>query len=216
MSGSHRRLQFLGLLGVIAAAVLVCTMLPGPGSQSPKLQPPPPPPKSTASANPGHGMGNKLPFELKNGKATLGNPDAKVKTTVYIPAQEGCGNETALFMYRLSKANPTKLSVTVMDFKGSEGAASQQKEGVSCAGILINGKQQVTVKSPTGQPRTINFHSNMGDTYKETDVYLALDQAFGQAYGTTCKRAAAEKKQTSHGARPAPTTDTAPAGTKPR
>ena len=192
MTGPNRRWQLLWLLPTFAALVLISKVIPGGrGSHSPKLDFKSAEPPKAAPPQPHSGQ--KLPFKLKNGKATFGDPAAKVKATVYIPAAEGCGNETAALMYRLAKANPTKLSVTVLDFKSAEGGKHQKEAGTSCSGMTINGKQQLTVKDPSGQQRTINLHSNIGDAYKESDLYLALDQLFKQDYGTTCQRPPAER-----------------------
>lgn len=189
---ANRRLHILGLIGVVAAAVAVCLTVPGPGPRPKKLDlkpadAPKAAPKGTMSPH-----GAPLPFKLKDGKAILGNPSAKVKVTVFIPATEGCGNQSATFLYAVAKTNPGKLYLTVLDFHADVGQKTQSATRTSCAGMMINGKQQLTLTDASGRQRKLNFHSNLGDTYTERDVYLALDQAFRQAYGAKCKRAPTE------------------------
>ena len=189
---ANRSLQIVGIIGVIAAAVAVCLIVPGPGPRPKKLDLKPPQPAKTPVTTGAMGHGPPLPFKLKNGKASLGSPSAKVKVTVFIPATEGCGNQSAAFLYDIAKANPTRIDLTVLDFHADVGQKTQSATHTSCAGMMINGKQQLTVTDASGGQRKLNFHSNLGDTYTESDVYLVLDQAFRQAYGTTCKRASRE------------------------
>jgi hypothetical protein len=216
---TNRRWQLLTLGGVVVAAVAVCLAVPGPGPRPESLgkllkQPETPKMDQEKANQQKHMGGSQLPFELKNGKATLGDPKAKVQVTVYIPASEGCGNESAVFMYNVMKANPKKLGLTVIDFKSSAGATQQHLTGVSCSGLVIDGKQQFKVNDASGSQRMLNFHSNLGDTYRDADVYTVLDLQFRKAYGVPAKRAAV-KPQSGQAPTSAAIREKAAGGTEP-
>jgi hypothetical protein len=194
-----RKWQILATVAALVAAVVVCLTVPGPGERpknvfgTPAEQSPPPGDEEDRYVEP--------PFEFTDGRAEFGNPEAAVRIVAFIPAGEGCGDETAVFVKALAQANEDRLHVEVVDFNNAQGAAYQQELGTTCAGLMINGKQTIETTDDNGQPKTIEFGSNLGEFYTESDLLKALDLEFEQAYEGKCKRPApaAEEAGTEEG-----------------
>lgn len=186
MTQPDRKWRVVGIIGVLAAAVVVCLSVPGPGKRPQnvfnKPQEPPQPPQEPVK----HGA--DLPFELVDGNAEFGNPEAAVRLVVFIPGQDVCGNETAVLVHSLALANKDRLLVEVVDFQSGPGQKRQQELGGSCAGLMINGKQVIDMEDEGGNKVTLDFTSNVGETYQEDQLLRALDWEFEQAYGEKCKR----------------------------
>ncbi|MGQ9730578.1 MAG: hypothetical protein ACUVX8_04820 [Candidatus Zipacnadales bacterium] len=186
MTRPNRKLQILAILGILLLIVLVCLNVPGGGEgrkSAPTLTPPPKPPAPPPALET-HGDLAELPLKFHNGVAVLGDPAAKVKVEAFIPGHQGCGNETAKVLCDLQAANPDKLRLVVVNFDDRGGAAYQEKTGTSCAGLLINGKQEMEIPGPHGgKPLKIVFKDNLGDRYSVEDLQAALNQAFLKAYG---------------------------------
>ncbi len=129
--------------------------------------------------------GVALPFSLVNGEARFGLPEAQVQVIAFIPSagNGGCGNETGSVLHSLQSANPDRLFVHVLDFDSQAGQAMQATLGTSCAGILINEKQEIEVVKADGKVITVSFKSNLGDSYSEEELVAALDMEFDNAYG---------------------------------
>jgi hypothetical protein len=179
--------QVVGFGAIVAFAIVVCMAVPGPGKRPENLfkkteQPPP-----VEDVDPKANMPD-LPFELENGAAHFGNPEAAVKVTAFIPGVGGCGNATAIAVKKIAEANKDRLSVEVLDFETESGAGRQEDLGVHCAGLVINGKQLIKTTDEHGNERTLEFSSNFGETYGEDELFQALDIEFQQAYGEKCKR----------------------------
>lgn len=179
--------QLVGFGAIVAFAIVVCMAVPGPGKRPENLfkkteQPPP-----VEDVDPKANMPD-LPFELENGAAHFGNPEAAVKVTAFIPGVGGCGNGTAIAVKKIAEANKDRLSVEVLDFETESGASRQEELGVHCAGLLINGKQLIKTTDEHGNERTLEFSSNFGETYGEDELFQALDIEFQQAYGEKCER----------------------------
>ncbi len=186
MRSPTRLWQVLGLAGVIVLAIIVCLAVPGPGKRPENVfkqpeEPPPPSPDEKREMP-------SLPFALENGKAEFGNPEAKVKVVAFIPGTGGCGNETAIFVEQVADANKDRLRVEIVDFESEAGSKYESELGASCAGLVINGKQMIETTDDEGKKRTLDFTSNLGESYGEDELFLALDRAFEQAYGEKCKR----------------------------
>lgn len=186
MRPPSRLWQILGLLGVIVLAIVVCLAMPGPGERPQNLFKKPEEPATPPSQEP-QNM-SALPVELEHGKAELGNPEAKVKVVAFIPGASGCGNETVIVLQQVAEANKDRLRVEIVDFEAPEGADYQAELGASCSGLMINGKQVMEVTDDEGKRRTLEFTTNFGESYRESELFLALDKEFQAAYGENCKR----------------------------
>lgn len=186
MRPPNRMWQALAAIGVIALAIVVCLTVPGPGKRPENLFKKPK--KGPEEIEEITRNAPALPFELTEGRAEFGNPEAPVRLTAFIPGAEACGNETAIFARSVAEANEDKLHVEVVDFNDEEGARYQQELGASCSGIMINGKQVIKVVDGAGNEKTLDFTMNLGESYGEEDVFLALDGEFKQAYDEKCKR----------------------------
>jgi len=185
-----RTWQALGVIGVIALAIVVCLTVPGPGKRPENLfKKPKKAPEEIEEITKNAPV---LPFELTEGRAEFGNPEAAVRLTAFIPGAEACGNETAIFARSVAEANKDKLHVEVVDFNTEEGARYQEELGASCSGMMVNGKQVVKVVDETGNEKTLDFTTNLGESYQEEDVFAALDWEFKQAYDEKCKRVGPE------------------------
>lgn len=186
MTQPGRKWQVVGVIAVLAAAVVVCLTVPGPGKRPEnvfkKPEQPPEPPSEPVQ------QGASLPFELVDGIAKFGNPEAAVKLVAFIPGQDVCGDETAVLVHSLALANEDRLLVEVIDFQSGPGEERQQELGGSCSGLMINGEQIIEVEDEDGKQVTLDFTSNVGETYQEDQLLRALDREFGEAYGEKCKR----------------------------
>jgi len=186
--------QAIGVAGVVVLAIVVCLAMPGPGKRPQNLFKKPEKPPESPPEEQAHGVPS-LPFALENGKAELGSPDAKVKVVAFIPGASGCGNETALFLKQVAEANKDKLQVEIVDFESQAGSEYQSDLGASCAGLMINGKQMIEITDDEGKKRTLDFTSNLGESYSENELLLGLDAEFEKAYGEKCKRIAPKPSQ---------------------
>jgi len=177
----------VGVIGALALVVVVCMLVPGSGEDRDK--PTADAKAAEQSAKSGDskpmppGPSLDIPVEMKDGIGRLGDPDSPVKVDVYIPGHGGCGNETASFAYRVYKANKEKMQVAFVDFESTGGSKYQGDAGLHCSGVAINGKQKYDVSAGSGEARTVELTSNLGDRWNETEFLMALDVAFRDAYG---------------------------------
>jgi len=153
-----------------------------------------------------------LPVELKDGIGRLGDPKSTVKLEVYFPGHSGCGSETATFADRVYRANKGKMQVVFVDFESPGGSKYQGDSGLHCSGVAINGKQQFEVKTASGDKRTVELGSNLGDRWDEETFLLALDVAFREAYGTPANHELPAPKKAPQNTAP----KGAPPGTSPK
>ncbi|MDD5595535.1 MAG: molybdate ABC transporter substrate-binding protein [Candidatus Omnitrophica bacterium] len=68
-----------------------------------------------------------------------------------------------------------KVNVECIDFRNDEGYVRWRKTGLSCGGILINGKNKFTL-NVEGKPKEIEFIKRMDIFWKKADLENAIQQ----------------------------------------
>jgi ABC-type Fe3+ transport system substrate-binding protein len=100
--------------------------------------------------------------------------NAKVRIEAYYPF-----NEEHLFMKEYLKTLPQKFSgqvkVECIDFRSDEGYLRWRKTGLSCGGILINGKGKFTI-TKDGQSKEIEFLKRMDMFWTKDELETVIKQ----------------------------------------
>jgi len=99
---------------------------------------------------------------------------AKVKIDAYYPFNE----EHKLvgdYLKTFEKKYPGKVSVRLIDFRTSDGYDEWRKTGLSCGGIIINGKSEFDIDTLDGK-KTIRFLRKVDAFWSKEDFEKVIDK----------------------------------------
>jgi cell division septation protein DedD len=143
--------------------------------------------------------------------------EPKVTLVAYYPFNESHKPSVDLAQSMAQKF-PGKVAVEAYDFTTQEGREKWYTSGLSCAGILVNGKTDWPVVRG-GKPETVSFQKREGILWTADDLQAVVKQLIedpakpavvkGKPASATPKAAPAE------GEKPAAAKETTPAGEKP-
>lgn len=115
-------------------------------------------PLATASAKPASG----------------GNQDAPVKVVAFYPLNEG-HKFIADYLLKFAAQNPNQVHVQVYDMQTPDGMKKWQKSGLTCAGVLVNGKTKHEIKRGD-KTETVDLVKRMGVAWQEEDFEALVKQ----------------------------------------
>lgn len=107
---------------------------------------------------------------------------AAQKQVVFIKAYlnlSGCQTETVELLDGLAARYKGRVSVEYIDFSTKEGFDRMVKDGLNCAGLVINGKQTHTINK-NGEKKEVTFSHPMGYQYTADDVKAVVESLLAQ------------------------------------
>ena len=116
--------------------------------------------------------------DISGNAATI--PAEKVIIKAYLNLGSGCQKETIDLLDGLVREYKGQVSVEYIDFSTSEGAERTRKEGLSCAGLVINGKQTYTLKDSNGEQREVTFSHPINSQYTADDLKIVVKMLLGE------------------------------------
>lgn len=116
---------------------------------------------------------------------TFGSPTAKVKVIAVLPLKAGCHDPTIEIFKILSKAEPNRLRIEIVEMYSEEGKRRMKRHNMKCATILINNKTTFTLYSD-GKKRKVVLERMPNDpssTYYSIDLVDIIDMELKAKYG---------------------------------
>ena len=109
-----------------------------------------------------------------SGPLTAGNPSAPIKVEAFYPLNPG-HKAIGDYVLAFAKAHPDQVYVKVIDMQTPEGQKLWKTSGLTCAGVVTNGKttHQVT---RNGKTETVEFTKAMGGTWQKEDFVALVEQ----------------------------------------
>ena len=95
------------------------------------------------------------------------NSSAKVKIEAYYPLNEE-HSFIGDYIKSFEKKYPGVVSVRLVDFRSSDGYDEWRKSGLSCGGVIINGKSAFDIETPEG-PKTVKFLRRLDTFWSRED-----------------------------------------------
>jgi len=117
-----------------------------------------------------------------NKAQVLGNKKAKIVVDAILPLGVECHAKTIQLLQDFVKKNPDKVCVNIYDLHSMAGEQAKGKFGVTCATVLINGKQEFDIQE-NGKGRHVLFShkpNEPGASYNSEDVLTVLKQEVGK------------------------------------
>jgi hypothetical protein len=114
----------------------------------------------------------------------MGAPKARILVKMFAPLQTECHMKTADLLKSLAEREPDRVRVQIFDMATPAGREEMQKEGLTCATVLINNRYIFTIQTPTG-PRKVALHHRPNDpraTYNSEDVITVVEQELKRLY----------------------------------
>lgn len=99
---------------------------------------------------------------------------AKVKIDAYYPFNEE-HKIVGDYLKTFEKKYPGKVSVKLIDFRTSDGYDEWRKTGLSCGGIIINGKSEFDMNTPDDK-KTIRFLRKVDTFWSREDFEKIIDK----------------------------------------
>ena len=110
-----------------------------------------------------------------------GAEDAKIQIEAYFPINESHEAVMAL-LEDLTEEYPGKVHVKYVDYRTQEGARLLAQRERSASGLLINGKDRLTIQAEP-IPYDVDFLLDMGRYWVADDLRAAVAQEVKAAYG---------------------------------
>jgi len=108
----------------------------------------------------------------------IGGPeDAPVKVEAYYPGRH---EDTLAAVKSLLKTFPGKVRVEIVDWRTEEGMRRRDACGLTCAGVMINGKNAFELEV-NGQKRKVLFVRGINGEWTKEDLEAAVRQELEKA-----------------------------------
>ena len=108
----------------------------------------------------------------------IGGPeDAPVKVEAYYPGRH---EDTLAAVKDLLKIFPGKVRVEIIDWRTEEGMKRRDACGLTCAGVMINGKNAFELEV-NGQKRKVLFVRGINGEWTKDDLIAAVRQELEKA-----------------------------------
>jgi len=104
----------------------------------------------------------------------------KVTIKAYLNLGSGCQEETIDLLDGLAKEYKGQVSVEYIDFSTKKGYERTVKDGLNCAGLVINGKQTYTIKDRNGKQREVTFSHPINMQYTADGVKTVVKLLLGK------------------------------------
>jgi hypothetical protein len=112
--------------------------------------------------------------------ANVTKPAEKVNIKAYLNLGSDCQQETINLLDNLAKEYSGKVFVEYIDFSTKEGAERTRKDGLSCAGLVINGKQTYAIIDKNGAQKNVTFSHPINAQYTADDVKTVVKMLLGE------------------------------------
>jgi len=110
-----------------------------------------------------------------------GPEDAPVKVQAYYPGRHA---ETLAAVKALVKKFPGKVQIEIIDWRTEDGMKRRDAAGLSCAGVIINGKNAFEL-DVNGKKSKVLFVRGMDGEWTEADLEAAVKQTLAAADSKT-------------------------------
>ena len=116
--------------------------------------------------------------------ADLGSPKAKVLVKMCAPLRPECHRETANLLRALAQREPERVRVQIFDIGNPAGRAEIQREGLSCATVLVNNRYEFTLAGPEGERQVALWHrpNSPRASYNSVDAVAVVEQEIRRLY----------------------------------
>ncbi len=114
----------------------------------------------------------------------IGSPKAKILVKMFAPLQTECHIKTADLLKALAEREKDRVRVQIFNMGTPEGRQEMQKEGLTCATVLINNRYIFNIQTPSG-PRKVALQHRPNDpraTYNSEDVVTVVEQEIKRLY----------------------------------
>jgi hypothetical protein len=101
-----------------------------------------------------------------------GPEDALVKVVAYYPGRH---EDTLAAVKGLLEAFPEKVSVEIVDWRHPEGLRRRDETGMSCAGVMINGKNVFELQID-GKTTNVMFIRGLNGEWTAAELHAAVKQ----------------------------------------
>ncbi len=115
----------------------------------------------------------------------LGPPGAKILVKMFAPLQPECHRKTAELLKELAAREPQRVRVQIFNMATPEGRKEMNREGISCATVLVNNRYTFTLVGPEDE-REVAFHHRPNapqSSYRSEDVVALVEQEIDRVYG---------------------------------
>ena len=106
-----------------------------------------------------------------------GSDDAKVKVDAYYPGRH---EDTLAAVKDLTTLFPGKVQIEIIDWRREEGMKRRAEAGLTCAGVMINGKNAFDLQVD-GKPVKVLFARGIDGEWTKQDLVAAVKQAIEAA-----------------------------------
>jgi hypothetical protein len=103
-----------------------------------------------------------------------GNATAPIKVVAFYPLNKG-HKFIADYLLKFAAEHPDQVHVIAYDMQSPEGMKRWQSSGLTCAGVLINGKTKHDIKRGD-KTESVDFVKRMGDSWKQEDFAALIGQ----------------------------------------
>lgn len=116
--------------------------------------------------------------------ADLGSPEAKILVKMCAPLHTDCHIETANLLKALAGREPERVRVQLFDMASPAGRAEMQREGLSCATVLVNNRYEFTLAGPEGERKVALWHrpNSPQASYNSADAVAVVEQEIKRLY----------------------------------
>ena len=116
--------------------------------------------------------------------ADLGSPEAKILVKMCAPLHTDCHVETANLLKALAGREPERVRVQLFDMRSPAGRGEMQREGLSCATVLVNNRYEFTLVGPEGERKVALWHrpNSPQASYNSADAVTVVEQEIKRLY----------------------------------
>jgi hypothetical protein len=114
----------------------------------------------------------------------VGSPAAKILVKMFAPLSTDCHRETADMVLELARREPDKVRVQLYDMRSPQGRQEMQREGLTCATVLVNNRYQFLLSGPEGARKVAFTHrpNTPQSMYNSADVVALVNQEIERLY----------------------------------
>jgi hypothetical protein len=116
--------------------------------------------------------------------ADLGSPEAKILVKMLAPMRPECHRETANLLKALAQREPERVRVQLFDMASPAGRVEMQREGLSCATVLVNNRYEFVLAGPEGERKVALWHraNSPQASYNSADAVAVVEQEIKRLY----------------------------------
>ena len=114
----------------------------------------------------------------------LGNRQARLLVKAFLPLEVPCHAETLKILREMAQQEKARLRVQVIAMRSPAGQAEMQRDGLTCATVLVNNRMSFDLPSGTSVRNVILSHkpNDPDSTYQSEDVRAVIRQELARLY----------------------------------